>query len=213
MATVVHAETWDIRRRLGELGLTVEPLRLAAETAFRERSFCTENDPPFIPGTVAWWHAVRALREELPLIGDWRRANLGNYCLTVSNAFRLNIVVATGDAATAIYPGSPRTTSVKGLYTQAAIERNNTQGEMFPERLPEEIIQKARSLGYPTWVYLIYTSDTEVRAELSFPEGFENGEITSWGERIFVPDIDARNEPPTGDNDNGPDFDVPVRLK
>jgi hypothetical protein len=61
---------------------------------------------------------------------------------------------------------------------------------------------------------LIYITDDEIRAELSYPDQIEDGQIISWKERIFIPD--TPNDPgeiikPSKDDD--PDIDVPVRRK
>jgi hypothetical protein len=123
--------------------------------------------------------------------------------------------VASGDAFVRRL-GSPRTKSLKGLYTEAATIRNRIDGDLFPETLSEELRRIAVILEYRTWVLLIYITDEEYRAELSLPADMEDGQITDWEERIFIPDAGGAGgeriaEPDAGDN--GPDIDIPVRRK
>lgn len=212
MPAAVYQHDFDARRRLAELGVSVEALQRALRAGQIARLTCTENDPPFIPGTEAWRFVVRTLREELLPLG-WRKTDPGNYSLVINDKRNINIVVATGDQFTRVYPGTPRTRSLKGLYTEAAIVRNNVDSDLFPETIPEEVRLVASVLGRPTWILLIHISDDEVKAELSYPEEIEEKQIISWSERIFIPEEPDEWAASEGDDDFGPDFDVPVKRK
>ncbi|WP_061846678.1 hypothetical protein [Bradyrhizobium sp. DOA1] len=144
----------------------------------------------------------------------YRKADPNNFSLVINDARRINIVVASGDALTRSSSGDPRTKHLKGLFTEAVIMRNKVEGDLFPESLPEELRTAVSVLEYPTWILLIYITDDEMRAELSFPDEIENGQIVSWKERIFIPDNagDGAALKPE-DDDLGPDIDVPVRRK
>ncbi|MGB7602558.1 MAG: hypothetical protein WBM24_19805 [Candidatus Sulfotelmatobacter sp.] len=202
-------------RRLAELGIALEALQRAISAGHVARITCTENDPPFIPGTEAWRYTVVTLRDELCPRG-WRKADPGNYSLVINDARQINIVVASGDAFTRRAHGSPRTKSLKGLYTEAATIRNRVEGDLFPETLADDVRRVATMLEYPTWILLIHITDDEYRAELSLPVVMEDDQITSWEERIFIPDSSDTSGgeliAPTAD-DHGPDIDVPVRRK
>jgi hypothetical protein len=105
---------------------------------------------------------------------------------------------------------------LKGLYTEAATIRNRAEGDLFPETLAEDVRRVATMLEYPTWVLLIHITDEEYRAELSLPIDMEDDQITTWEERIFIPDSSDTSGgelivPAAGDY--GPDIDVPVRRK
>jgi hypothetical protein len=80
--------------------------------------------------------------------------------------------------------------------------------------ISEELRTAGSVLEYPTWILLIHITDEEIRAELSYPDEIEEGNIVSWKERIFIPD-DADDAGakviPVGDTE--PDIDVPVRRK
>jgi hypothetical protein len=211
MSAVLHATQAAALSRLEQLGVAVEALQRAVAEGHAARISCTLNDAPFIPGTEAWRFTLRTLREELGPRG-WRNADPGNFSLVINDKRRINVVVASGDAATRVAHLTPRTKAIKGLYTEAATIRNRI---LFPETLSEELRRVAASLEFPTWVLLAYITDEEFRAELSLPDIMEDGHIVSWAERIFVPDPDepfgirSKDASP----DTGPEIDVPVRRK
>jgi hypothetical protein len=217
MAVVLHAEPWEINARLRQLGIpSVDILTKAVKAAHTARSWCTENDPPFIHGTEAWRFGLRTAREELIATGEWRKDDIGNFALIINDTVGINVMVATGDENTGRkWVAVPKTRSPKGLYTEAAILRNVLKGDLFPETIPEAIVRKARVLEYPTWILLIYTTKYEARGELSYAADIDDGEIVEWRERIILPDIEidptVRNQ--SDDNDSGPDLDVDVTLK
>jgi hypothetical protein len=209
----IYSHPFEARRRLAELGVSVEALIRSLEAGQLARLSCTPNDPPFIPGTEAWRFVVRTLREEL-LPRGYRKADPANFSLVINDARKLNIVVSSGDAMVRSKTGNPKTKHLKGLFTEAVILRNKQIGGLFPEEISEELRTAVSILEYPTWILLIYITDDELRAELSYPDAIEEGHIVSWKERIFVPDSadDGGSEMrPTGDTD--PDIDVPVRRK
>jgi hypothetical protein len=215
LATIIHDTPAAAMRRLLELGVSVEALQRAIVAGHVARITCTDNDPPFIPGTEAWRFTVVTLRDELCPRG-WRKADPGNYSLVINDARMINIVVASGDAFTRRSHISPRTKSLKGLYTEAATIRNRVEGDLFPETLAIDVRRVATLLEYPTWILLIFITDREYRAELSLPVDMEDDQITTWEERIFIPDSAQPSGgevvTPTAD-DQGHDIDVPVRRK
>jgi hypothetical protein len=214
--TIIHDTPAAAMRRLAELGVAVEAIQRAVAAGHVARITCTENDPPFIPGTEAWRFTVITLRGELCPRG-WRKADPGNYSLVINDARQINIVVASGDSFVFRRHGQPRTKSLKGLYTEAATIRNRIDVDLFPETLSEELRRIAAVLEYRTWVLLIDSTDEGYRAELSLPANMEDGQITDWDERIFIPDAGESGservaEPDAGDN-GPPDIDIPVRRK
>jgi hypothetical protein len=213
MPAVVYKHPFDARRRLAELGVSLEAILKALHAGHLARLSCTPNDPPFIPGTEAWRFVVRTLREEL-LPKGYRKADPNNFSLVINDARQINLTVASGDALTRSDKGEPKTKHLKGVFTQAVTIRNRHVGGLFPEDIPEEVRIAVSILGYPTWILLIYITDDEVRAELSYPDQIEEGQIVSWKERIFIPDSedDAGGKlKPVQDSE--PDIDVPVRRR
>ncbi len=209
MTAQVYQHSMDARRRLAELGIGLEAIQSAVKAGRAARLACTPNDPPFIPGTEAWRFVVRTLREEL-LPKGWLKSDPGNYSLVTNEARKLNVVVASGDNLTSIYPGTPKTKSLKGLYTEAAVALNNRQDDLFPDTVAQELRDVAAILNHPVWVLLIYITDDEWRAELSLPSDVD-GQIYDWKERIFIPDDEFSEA--GSDHEFGPDIDVPVVRK
>jgi hypothetical protein len=216
MPTIIHDIPDAAMRRLVELGVSLEALQRAVLAGHAARISCTPNDPPIIPGSHAWSYTVRTLREELCPHG-WRKADPSNFPLVINDARKVNIVVESGDILTRHANGAPRTKSLKGLFTEAAILRNNIDSDLFPEDLSGDLRRVAAILEYPTWVLLIYITDEEYRAELSLPDEMQDGQIISWKERIFSPDsivlFGARATELPAMQGADSDIDVPVRRK
>jgi hypothetical protein len=213
--TVIYDTPAAAGRRLMELGVSLEAIQRSVAAGHVARITCTENDPPFIHGTEGWRLTVRTLRDELCPKG-WRKADPSNFSLIINDARGFNIVVASGDKLTRNKYGSPRTKSLKGLYTEAATIRNRIETDLFPETISEDIRRVASILEYPTWILLIYITDDGYRAELSLPTHMEDEQILDWAERIFIPEstdpFGGRSEVPSP-LDGEPEIDVPVRRK
>lgn len=213
MPVAIYDQPFDARRRLAELGVSVEALIKALQAGHLARLSCTDNDAPFIRGTEAWRFVVRTLREEL-LPKGCRKADPNNFSLIISDARKWNIAVASGDALTRNKSGDPKTKHLKGLFTEALTIRNRHIGGLFPDDIPEEVRVAISILEYPTWILLINITDDEIRAELSYPDKIEDGQIVSWKERIFIPDsADDAGGSRKPIEDTEADIDVPVRRK
>jgi hypothetical protein len=213
--TIIYDTPAAAMRRLMEIGVPLEALQRAVHSGHVARITCTDNDPPQSPGTDAWRYTVRTIRDELCSRG-WRKTDPNNFSLTINDARQINIVVESGDALTRQKHGVPKTKSLKGLYVEAATMRNTLEGDLFPETVADDLRRVAAILEYPTWIFLIYITDEEYRAELSLPVAMEGEQITDWSERIFVPDPEEpfgirSGKPDVGDQ--GPDIDVPVRRR
>ncbi len=209
MTALVYVHAHDARRRLHDLGVSLEALVSALNAGRLARLSCTDNDPPFIPGTEAWRFVVRVLREQC-LPKGWTKSDHGNYSVITNELRKINIVVATGDEMTGIFSTGPKTKSLKGLYTDGAVARNKYQDDMFPETLSQDIKAIAGLLAHPVWILLIHITDDEFRAELSLPNG-KDGKSFDWVERIIIPLGDAGSE--ASSDDLGQDFEVPVKRK
>jgi hypothetical protein len=214
LPSLLYEHPFDARRRLAELGVSVEALTAALEAGQLARRSCTDNDAPFIPGTEAWRFVVRVLREKLIPTGVWRKSDAGNFSVIINDARKINIVVSSGDDLTKSTKGNPKTRHLKGLFTEALVIRNKHYGGMFPEIISEEVRTAVSILEHPTWILLINISNEEIRAELSYPDAIEEGQIISWKERIFVPDqLGDPGAAVKPIDETGSDFDVPVRRK
>jgi hypothetical protein len=198
-STALYQHPFDARRRLMELSISVEALIRAIQAGHVARLNCTDNDPPFIPGTEAWRTVVRTLRDELVPLG-WRKDDPSNYSLVIN------------DGLTCRWPGMPRTKSLKGLFTEAAVLKNSLEGDLFPDTVEADLRRAATVLNYKTYMLLINIDDEQCRAELSLPSDFDDQMVTNWAERIFIPIPGVDGGVPQKVDDT-PDIDVPVKRK
>lgn len=169
-------------------GLDIETFRRAAQEGFAERANCTVFDPVTAPGTDAWRYPTRQLRAEAVEQG-YRLDNPKNLPLAVSDEYNINITVSSGDERTGFVLGGmqPKTKNPKGSILEAAITRNTGQFPLFPDLEPENIRKFRHTMGYPTWVFLLYITDSEIRAELSLPREMDGSDhIVGWSERIII---------------------------
>lgn len=195
--------------KLRDLTVPMELLIETAQQGYVERLNAEPPfDPPTAPGTDAWRYPVRALRKGLTSLG-WRVDNPRNLPLVISDKRKINITVSSGDEYTGIKGyRSPRSKNPKGVLIEEAITRNTRQLDMFPERLPEAVRKYIRTLQYPTWVYLLFITDDEIRAELSLPNSMDDSDyVDGWAERILIsvplPGEELSDET---DFDEGPDI-------
>lgn len=176
------------RNKLRDLNVPMELLIEAAQQGYVER---LNAEPPFdpvtAPGTDAWRYPVRTLRKGLVGLG-WRLDNPRNLPLAISDEVRINVTVSSGDEITGIKGyRHPRSKNPKGVLIEEAITRNTRQIDMFPEHLPEAVQKFEYTLRYPTWVFLLFITDDEIRAELSRPNSMnESDYVDGWSERILI---------------------------
>ncbi|MEX2375783.1 MAG: hypothetical protein WD942_09410 [Dehalococcoidia bacterium] len=209
--STLYQHPFDARRRLMELGISIEALIRSVQAGHVARLNCTDNDPPFIPGTEAWRMVVRTLRDELVPLG-WRKDDPSNYSLVINDSSAINIVVASADELTCRWPGKPRTNSLKGLFTQAAVLKNSLEDDLFPDTVEAVLRRAATILNYKTYMLLINIDDEQCRAELSLPSDYDELMVTDWAERIFIPIPGIDGGVPQKVDDT-PDIVVPVKRK
>ena len=181
----IYVESWDVNRRLAELGIKEDDLLQAAERGFTAWASCTANHPPAIPGLFAWGETVCALRERLIPLG-WERKDEQNWPLVVNRDGNIALSVATGNEDTGRKDKDPVTASAKGPRTISAIVANQNL-PLFPEMLPSAESLKAK--GRATWLLLVYrdTDAREMRCELSRPIGMDSEDrVDGWAERIIL---------------------------
>ena len=213
MSALIHAQLWDVQSRLAEFGLPIDALQEAAQAGHLSLVSCSDNDPPATRGYMVWALTLRRLREKL-IPSGWKRDDSQNFSRTFSEKQKISIIVATGDNGTGRSHLHPRTKSPKGQLTEQAVYRNSWQGT-FKGFLPEEETADRPLLEYETWIFLVYITATEVRAELSLPSNIEDGNILAWQERILLPpiEVDPGALEMNPDDDLGPEFEVAVRRK
>lgn len=186
--TVVREQAWEVRNRLGDLGLEAERLRDVVRRGHLAFLTCTENHPPFVTGIWAWAETVRALREYVLPLG-WRRSDENSYSVVIDPSDELAIAVATGDESTGQAGQFPTTKTPKGPITIDIVESNQFQLALFssPTSKSAPVAEPEEDAKRLTWMLLIHRAKDEVRCELSLPSSMgADGRPNAWGERILL---------------------------
>lgn len=211
MTVILRKEEQDIEARLAELDLTVSELQEVARAAYLAKASCSPLHPPTFPGTSAWGAAVYTLRSR-KLPHGWRRADPGNFSITINDARRFYVVIATGDELAGRSVGKvPTTKSPKGLKTEAAVKATR-QLTLFPDEAYEELQKDADLAEYKAWFLLINISKEFVALEVSSPLDMKRGKITSWHERIIVPGV-SFDQSVSDDDDDGFNDDINIDVQ
>lgn len=203
-----------VRKRLAQLGLSVEIVADVVLAGHIERLGCTENDAPTMGGLRAWGMAVRRFREHLRPSG-WTKSDLNNLPRIISPSGRTEIVVMTGDEATGSTRfGTPRPRYPKGYALRGLIAENRWQLDLFGPA-PDPVTVDG-SAGHFTWILLMSFDGRRTASELSLPtEIDEHGYVRTWSERVLLPDVGVatleEDRPDEEDGDAG--IDVPVRPR
>lgn len=205
----IHAESWNVQRRLAELGLTEQPLRDAVMRGQLAWAACNPFHPRIYPPLVGWAETVAALRENLAAAG-WEPSDENNYSVAINPAGQLAIAVATGNEYTGLVHSSPSTKASKGKHTVSAVLVNQAQLSLFetinnpPEQAPERT----------TWLLLMYRDEHEIRCELSLPVSIGNDmRVDAWRERIVLGAIPRDPQPLEVRPPQQPDIDVAVKRR
>jgi hypothetical protein len=183
---LVEAEAVD---RLVELGLSVKLVERVVRRADAEASICTPLDPPIMEGLTRWGRTTRYLREELIPLG-WRFDNPRNLARTIHPSGEFAIVATSGDESTGKADAVPTTKYPKGYATIAAVEANEQLALDFGDYSLTTSDGHAVDAGsILTWLMLFHLDEDGYHVELSLPDAIAEGHITSWAERIILPDF------------------------
>lgn len=188
----IFTEPWDVKRRLRELGLTVEILINAVERSFASWAACTPNDPLNFPAIAGWAAAIRSLGDDLAPKGWMRVEDVGQPLIVNANQ-TIALTVASCDENTGrVDEFQPRTKASKGPRTLEKVQNN---AYLFPEMEEDRDarIQAAISRSTNTWMLLIHRDRLagEVRCELSRPIALDpERHIDTWSERIILKPVD-----------------------
>lgn len=179
----------DAVDRLAELGLSAEIVERVVRRADAEASTCTALDPPIMAGLTRWGRTNRYLREELVPAG-WGFDNPRNLPRTIHPSGDFAIVATTGDELTGIADLLPTTKYAKGYATAQAVEINEQLALDFGDfDIGTGAGQGADAGDLRTWLMLFHVGEDGFRVELSLPDAIVDGRITSWAERIILPDF------------------------
>ncbi|HVZ90261.1 MAG TPA: hypothetical protein VG843_01330 [Rhizomicrobium sp.] len=220
---IVYHRPAEVRKRLAELGLALEPLLQVVEGSVAGYSACTANDPPMAQGWEAWRWGTRRAREIFVPTG-WERDDTGNLSSIVNHALRLRIVVVNTDDGTGRLDAEPSNRSKKGGRSEQAANHNlQLRLALEPPEIERAIQEqmKADALSdYETW-YLCQHIMLDIkrgdisRAELSFPTTVSCGYLGGWKERIILRDDDGPVGSKARERDDGftPEFEINVRRR
>lgn len=190
---------------LSDLDLDADDLQHALRRGDAEARTCTALDPGLLPSWLMWARTVSGLRERLVPRG-WTPTEQQNVPRTVHPSGAFSIVVNAGNGGTGEKALPVQTKYPRGITGIRAVRGN--QLSLFGEAEPEEEGELT-----PTWILLVNRTGDAIRSELSLPTGINDmGTITQWEHRIVLPTI-AVEHPSIDDNDEGPDFDVPVTRR
>jgi hypothetical protein len=208
----VYVEPADVERRLGDLGLSVDIIRQAVVYGQMHRDTCTLNDPPGLPGILAWGRTIRSFGEQLVPRG-WERRDDFNLSAVVNPEGDLAIVVSTGDDGTGLADLPATTKYRKGPATVAAVEVNAYQLDLFD--LGRTVVAlAARRAPRITWMLLIARVGDQIRCELSLPSIIaDDGRVERWEERIILPPFDLGPVADELPEDDGGDIDMEIARR
>jgi hypothetical protein len=215
MQCVVYQDPPGVSAKLAEMGLSYEILREAIDYGQLHWSSCTRNDPPSVPGILAWGKTMRRLRELLIPHG-WSALNESGLPLVVNPTGSIAIAVTAGDEGTGDPSRAARTKYAKGPVTVSFIEQNGLQLSLFENEETARVIKRReRDSDCMTWVLLLHRSNGEICCELSLPSSIDfDGRGSECVERIFLEP--APFDPEGNDfmlEDSGEDFNIEISRR
>jgi hypothetical protein len=193
--------------RLQELSsdLSLVLLREVVQNGLGARNDTTRASAVIAAGVQQWLKTVEGLRTRLS-DKQWHIHDEKN-CPFISSPDRsVSFVVMTGNNETGKQGfEDPTNQAEKGVVVEGFVQSNN-QLELFNQdsfRLAQE--KRAET---QVWAFLYHYDKklNEVRFELSYPTGFDNKKITTWGERIILGSIpnNPKDFPIRKDTPNAP---------
>ena len=211
MKVAVWHEPEDVDTALGRLGLARAPLLRAVQAGYLARISRTPNDAPIAGGFYQWNETLRALREDLGLLG-WQRSDDQGYSTVINPDRSLSLAVSSGDEATGQRWATPRTRRNKGPRTAEAVTGNAAQIELFPDLILVPASEERP--GRLTRILLFNAGEGVLRAELSLPVTMdERGHVELWKERIILPAQPLGPDLVLMEPDFGPDLDIDVQRR
>src|SRR5947209_13110702 len=211
MKATVKKGVIEVTNALAEIGLSDEIVREAILDGEVARNSCTANDPPCLPGIVAWGASVRSLRDNLIPKG-WEKDNEDNFPTVINPNGKIAIAVATGDEGTGKENANPKTKYPKGIAAEIAISRN--LNSLFPEDRAAAQAAKEKLDNRQMWILLKRREKDTVFAELSLPASLiKDEQVKDWLIRIILDPIEKKQNVEIQDDSSEIPIDVPVRRR
>ena len=203
-----HAPAVSGPERLSRLGVSIEAITRALRRADAAGEDWSPLDPPILHGLLRWARTTRYLREELVPAG-WSFDNPRNLARTINPSGEFAIVVATGDDRTGRPDAVAAPRHPRGYATALAVNANNQLTFDFGLLLQSAPADAGSPIdGIRTWLLLFTTDEDSFHVELSLPETYDDGRITSWTERILLPPIPRGSAAARSPDDHWPTVDI-----
>jgi hypothetical protein len=218
METIIVSNPLDVENRLRPFGWTRENFDEVIQRMKGAKRDCTAHHPLGAGGYYAWSEGTARLRDVGVTISGWEANNDDHIPTIYSPDRKIKIAVCNTDDATGVANRQPQNWNKKGASFDRAIGLNQAElGNLLTESLEAsmKVIAMPGTLGGTQLWYLCVYSDSETRAELSFPYECENGFFKTFRERIILIGADGdggisrRREVPEG----GPEFEIVVTRK
>ena len=186
MKSKAFTKPLEVNNRLRDLGLELGHVRSVIEAMAAGRANSTKNDPSSAPGLLSWIMGVRRLREELLPLG-WKREDLDQVPTVVNNDTKVRISVMNTDSGTGLIESSPKPRSKKGAATERAVSTNQLAfSEILEESSNTFRASDIQRSDIVHWYICVFCEGDLLRAELSCPTRFEEGNFSAFQERIFI---------------------------
>lgn len=202
----IVVETNQIEAKLNEIGITENILLESVMAGLLARLNSTKFDTKNRPGYIQWNDTNSKLRF-LTHNRGWEVYQEDGIEGIISIDKKIRIVPSSGNAATG-NPNQPSSNKNPKGEKGIKIMKSSCQGNLFtgyPEDNEEQI---------KTYVLLYYSSNQELRAELSMPALINSkGKITAWEERIMLPKQLLNNTEIEFDIPKEEEIDIPVIRK
>lgn len=210
MAERVLTDPYEVADILARLRLTRDGLVDAVMYAERERSFCTSFDAPGFAAMTVYDKAARRLRENF--CGEaWAKDDSDNQAAIRNDELGVRVVPCNFDYNAGNRLIQPTNRSPKGEVSRTKTTCNATG---WLPHLPQ--VSAQTHLTHKTWVLGIYAvQDEPLRAELSFPLGFDGKQFTHFSPRVILLDGSEGLEPaerlrPSAE---GPTEDIDISIR
>lgn len=203
-----YANDPSARRRLAELGLTVEQVHDTLLYGAAEKATYTDLDAPGAGEYARWSRHVRRMSENLAPQG-WERINPDHQPTIVHPSYEHALVITGGNSATGLAYANPTNKNPKGRSIRNAVI-GNKESVLFRPQDVQPVLGGLRQ----TWVLLTYVGDGgRLRAEVSLPGDMVGEQITKWIHRIILPEIDPSVGADMGSEEEPPSYDFKVVRK
>ena len=203
----------SVDRELSALQLDREMLLEVVKFGDRQRALCSSNHPKgFDLVEMNAWTA-RGLRDQF-CSQKWVKSEHKNQPGIENPELKVRVVPCNFDQHCGSLSRDPTNVSIKGSASKKNAICNGT-GWLFD---PDPYSKIDNESGFNTWILGTYfcRDSFKLYAELSFPDGFENGQYTTYAHRIILMSgFDPSAELKIDDGRDGPtDFvDIPVLRK